>query len=315
MRFCMAVNGGFICNRPRGHEGDHQDTSPNGGCVGWKNARSCGSALRFPNGNQKLASMMGQPIDITQCSDIELENRRLNPEWFLPINKRRIRDELDRIRMEAIRESMRRTPLRDAWAYTPNPFDPTTWKFPIDTAAHVRNAIHRFPLAQIPDSEAQDRARTLIGAAAVKFGIAKLGDYIPELNLLVIAGRNSEMQLRLAGTNSLPDGTLQIILSEGSWSKVVNRSSDGSFTCHEMQCQWKKDTTACEHVRFAREQYESVIAPSERQKAEEEMRVAMAKLEQARAVVARLERNVPVEEPKAPEPIVLGGSRRIVVKE
>lgn len=56
------------------------------------------------------------------------------------------------------------------FAYVPDPSKPSTWKFPIFDANHVRDALARFDQADLPaDAKAHVRARILV--AAQRFGI------------------------------------------------------------------------------------------------------------------------------------------------
>lgn len=65
-------------------------------------------------------------------------------------------------------------PMED-FAYHPNPDEPSTWKFPIFDASHVRNALARFSQADLPSA---DKAAVLarIHEAATKFNIDVTGE-------------------------------------------------------------------------------------------------------------------------------------------
>lgn len=121
------------------------------------------------------------------------------------------------------------------------------------------------------------------------------------------------MQLTFAGTATFSDGSMTIFVKEGNaWEKSVTRSSSGDFACTNQPCIWSKQQTSCEHVRFAMEQYETVIAPTKQRLDEEKVRKAKEELAKAKAIVDSLEKEIPGPESTA---FLADSSRRILLEE
>lgn len=122
-----------------------------------------------------------------------------------------------------------------------------------------------------------------------------------------------DMQLTFVGTVTSSDGSMTICVKEGNaWDKSVTRSSGGDFACTNQPCIWSKHQTSCEHVRFARELYETVIAPTKQRLDEEKVRKAKEELAKARAIVDSLEKEIPGPESTA---FLSDGGRRILLDE
>jgi hypothetical protein len=126
------------------------------------------------------------------------------------------------------------------------------------------------------------------------------------------------MQLQLNGT-AHQNGELVIHVREGNaaWSTSVIRSVDGRYSCMGLQCIYKGQQAFCEHVLFAREQHDTVIAPSEEYRNQEKLKLAQAhehycthQLDQARTLVERLEERLPSKTPT----LDLTAPRRIVLE-
>jgi hypothetical protein len=119
------------------------------------------------------------------------------------------------------------------------------------------------------------------------------------------------MQMRFAGTEN-NDSVFVIYVAEGGGTAFrvgVARDAAG-FSCHSAACIYKGSAKDCEHVQFAREYYDNILAPTEQRKNEERIRIAEARLAEARAAVEALEGQIQRENPQ----ILIGGPRRIVVE-
>jgi hypothetical protein len=118
------------------------------------------------------------------------------------------------------------------------------------------------------------------------------------------------MQLYLAGTvNQGSDLVIQVSEGNAGWHIPVVRAASGDYQCMDRRCIYKKQANFCEHVLFARQAYDNVISPSEEAKNEEKLQLAQRQLDQARALVERLEEQIPSK-----TQVLETGPRRIVLE-